>query len=435
MSNEIVPYAAESLGDRMEYARTLTLAGDLIPRGLWAPVRKPDGTMAPPEPNMGKVLLVLETGAMLGLHPVAALQGVNVIEGKATTSAALMSAVVRGAGHKLSLIESGTIEGGDYSVTGTLTRSDDPEHPFVSTWTPQRAARAGLCSYSKGADDVWKVTARSQAGKALPWESYTESLCKARVVSELGRDGAQDALMGIRYTPEELGAEVDAQGDVVTIPEARVEQAKPEPTAAPPARKRATRGAQGTKRQDTTSLTDDAPTSEATEPVEAVEATIEPDAPAAPAEPSSEPSVPAAGEEIAEPVIEPEPGTEQPLTAEEQAEADEALRRKVEAAQAEARAAAEEPPLEETPSGEVKTADDYRADADKAASANDLTALRAVWDAAVAASPPMLSAALQQHILKLKGEVELRLSKADADSAAAAATEGKPSTRAAVLGD
>lgn len=267
----VTRYIEAPLGERHEYAQALASAGDLIPRSLFGPPI--DGK--PPQPSVGKVLLVIETGAMLGIHPIAALSSINVIEGKPAASAALISGVLRGAGHKLRISESGTIEGGDYKATATLVRSDDPDNPFTSTWTPQRAARAGLCTYSADDAGIWKVTARSQQGKALPWESYTESLCKSRIVSEVGRDGGQDVLLGIRYTPEELGGSIDSNGEYTgemieaeTVPEATG------PSATPPARKRATNGTQGTKRSKAPAATPEAA-----------------DEPTAPQEPEADPNV------------------------------------------------------------------------------------------------------------------------------------------------
>lgn len=272
-STAITRYIEAPLTERHEYARALASAGDLIPRALFgAPI---DGKPAAPSP--GKVLLVIETGAMLNIHPIAALSSINVIEGKPAASAALMSAVLRGAGHKVRVTETGTVEGGDYSVTTTLIRSDDPEAPFTSTWTPQRAARAGLCSYTQNASGIWEVKARSSSGKALPWENYTESLCKARSVSEVGRDGGQDALLGVRYTPEELGGVIDGTGEW-TGEIVGEEADEPAPSALPAARKRATNGTQGTKRAPKAA----APAEEPTEPQAAPEPTPEPE-PEAPA--------------------------------------------------------------------------------------------------------------------------------------------------------
>jgi hypothetical protein len=196
MSTELTPYAQASLAERQDYARLIVTAGDMIPKAL----RDPNGT-----PNLGKVLLVMETGAMLGIHPVAALQGVNVIEGKASLSAGLMSALIRRAGHSLKVETSGTIEGGDLAATVTLTRKDTGD-VLISVWTPKRAHQAGLCTYVEK-DGVWSVRAQSQSGAAKPWQSYTAQLCKARAISEVYVEGATDLGMGAVYTPEELGSQ------------------------------------------------------------------------------------------------------------------------------------------------------------------------------------------------------------------------------------
>lgn len=214
---------AGSLDERIRYANTLAQAGDLIPRAL--------NDKRTGQPSPGKVLLVIETGAMLGIHPVAALMGVNVIEGKATLSPGLMSGLVRTAGHKLRVRMTGTVRGGDLTATATLVRSDDPDEPFESSWDVHRAARAGLCTYvQEGA--TWTVRARSDKGKPLPWETYTEAMLKARAIGEVCREGAEDVLMGAKYTPEELGATVNADGEFVEAEILSVTSNAPaEPTA------------------------------------------------------------------------------------------------------------------------------------------------------------------------------------------------------------
>ncbi|TFC92070.1 MULTISPECIES: hypothetical protein [Cryobacterium] len=213
MSKEITQYEAAGLDEKMRYVQTLSSAGELIPRGLHAAGK----------PSPGKVLLVCETGAMLGIHPMAAIAGINVIEGRATISPALMSGLIRKAGHKLRVSTAGTVEGGDFVATARLTRSDDPDFTYEVSWTPARAARAGLCKYEQQ-QGKWAVNARSKSGSALPWESYTEALCKARAIGEVAREGAEDCLMGVQYTPEEMGALVSEGGEMVATVD------KPEPT-------------------------------------------------------------------------------------------------------------------------------------------------------------------------------------------------------------
>ncbi|MDJ0337428.1 hypothetical protein [Cryobacterium sp. PH31-O1] len=203
MSKEVTQYEAAGLDEKMRYVQTLASAGDLIPKGLW--------DRGAPSP--GKVLLVMETGAMLGIHPMAALGGIHVIEGKPTISPGLMSGLVRKAGHKLRVNTTGTIEGGDFAATATITRSDDPDFTYSATWTPARAARAGLCKYEVN-NGKWVVTARSKSGNPLPWEAYSEGLCKARAIGEVVREGGEDVLMGVSYTPEEMGALVTDAGEL-----------------------------------------------------------------------------------------------------------------------------------------------------------------------------------------------------------------------------
>ncbi|WP_104137296.1 hypothetical protein [Cryobacterium sp. Y62] len=217
MSTDVTVYRNESLEARMGYARTMASAGDLIPKGLWS---SPGGGVLP-APSPGKVLLVMETGAMLGIHPVAALSGVNIIEGKPSISPALMSALVRGAGHTLRVVTDGTVEGGDFTATATLTRSDDLEFTYKSTWTPHRAMRAELCTYTK-VGGVWKVSATGKGGGVKPWQAYTENMCKWRAVGEVCGEGAQDVIMGM-HTPDEIGGLVTDAGEMISTADTKSE--------------------------------------------------------------------------------------------------------------------------------------------------------------------------------------------------------------------
>lgn len=176
---------SEPLRDRMEYASELAKSNLLPPAYLGKPEN---------------VLIAMEYGASLNIPPMQALQGINVINGKATASADLMAALVRRAGHKL------RIEGDDRQCTATVVRADDPDHPMSATWTMEKAARAGL-------------------PKRNPtWGLYPAAMLRARAISDVARMAANDALHGIIYTPEEL--------ESVNVP-ATVEQVEPVPTPRP----------------------------------------------------------------------------------------------------------------------------------------------------------------------------------------------------------
>lgn len=193
MSTAVVTYESASLTERQQYASTLAAAGQLIPSGLFDAGK----------PSPGKILLVMETGAMLGLHPMAALQSIDVVEGRATLSAKLMSALIRKAGHKLAIVKTGSIPGGDYSVTVTGTRADTDE-TFTVTWDIERAIRAGLVdSYKQNAAGKFEVRARSGKGGIKPWEAYAETMPVNRAISEISREGFSDVIFGL-YSTEEM---------------------------------------------------------------------------------------------------------------------------------------------------------------------------------------------------------------------------------------
>lgn len=171
------PRRAESLPAKLQYAQALAQAS-LLP----ANYRK----------QPANVLWALEYGEMLGLSPMAALTGVHVIEGKPTASAGLISALVRRAGHRL------RVSGDDKGAVAEIVRCDDPEFTFRSEWTIKRAETAGLL-----------------AKKGGTWQKYPAAMLKARAITEVARDACEEALSGVHYTPEELGAEVDEDGHVV----------------------------------------------------------------------------------------------------------------------------------------------------------------------------------------------------------------------------
>lgn len=296
---ELDLYRGASLDDRWKYTQTLAAAQGLLPSSISA---------GNPQAIAARTFFVTETGDMLGIHPLAAIQGVNVIEGKPTLAPALMSALVRRAGHRIRVHRRGSIEAGDYGVRVEVVRADDPDHTFAAEWTPARAIRAGLVQrYERGADGVYTITARSRNGNAGPWEKYTEAMLYARALSEVSREAAEDVLFGVHYTPEELGVEVDAEGQAVDLGDATVARSvpsapAPEPSAMP--RKRATNGSQGVRAPQPSAPAPEAPADP--EPANVAEAAAEPAREAVPpSAPAPDPSEPVDAEEVpAEPVDE-----------------------------------------------------------------------------------------------------------------------------------
>lgn len=191
-----------TLNAKLAYARHLSESG-LVPRAY--------------QGRPANVLYALEFGEMLNIHPIAAMIGVHIIDGKPTASAALMSMLVRSAGHRLRV----SFDAETMTATAEIVRHDDPEFTFRSVWTLDRAVTALLCEIRNG-----KPWARSEKGKPTSWEKYPPAMLKARAISEVARDAAEEALMGAHYTPEELGADVDEDGNVV---DGEVVDTAPEP--------------------------------------------------------------------------------------------------------------------------------------------------------------------------------------------------------------
>nr|DAX69290.1 MAG TPA: RecT protein [Caudoviricetes sp.] len=166
--------------------------------------------------NAANAFVAAETGAALGLEPLQALASIAVINGRATLSSDLMAAVIRRAGHTLRIVENSP-----ESVTATLIRADDKTFKFEVTWDKDKATKAGL----------W--------GQRGPWSQYPTQMLRARAITEVARQGASEALMGMIYSPEDFGATITDTGEVLeaeVVDEAPTPaKPKPKPAAKPAA--------------------------------------------------------------------------------------------------------------------------------------------------------------------------------------------------------
>lgn len=142
--------------------------------------------------NAANAFVAAETGAALGLEPLQSLASIAVINGRATLSSDLMAAVIRRAGHTLRIVENSP-----ESVTATLIRADDKTFKFEVTWDKDKALKAGL----------W--------GQKGPWSQYPTQMLRARAITEVARQGASEALMGMIYSPEDFGATITDTGEVI----------------------------------------------------------------------------------------------------------------------------------------------------------------------------------------------------------------------------
>ncbi len=182
------------------------LAGGDNPKGL-------ANSALPPafRGNPAALAFAVEYAKALDVAPVTAITGMHVIDGKPSASAGLISALIRRAGHKFRVWTEGNLDDLTIKAVATLIRVDDPDYTYRADWTLQDAERAELLTFVDG-----RIHSRTERGKRTQWEKYPAAMLKARVITEIGREAAEDALMGVHYTPEELGAEVNDAGEPVT---------------------------------------------------------------------------------------------------------------------------------------------------------------------------------------------------------------------------
>lgn len=183
----------DSLPERQEYAKALSVSNLLPPqyRG------KPEN-----------VLYAIEFGRAIGVEPIVAINQVHIIEQKPSASSALISSLVRRAGHRLRIWVERDDRGQLVKVVATIVRHDDADFEFRAEWTMDRANTAGV------------------TGKSV-WKAYPEAMLKARAITEVAREACEEALNGIGYTPEELGADQNSDGSWVVTDAVPARQNRP----------------------------------------------------------------------------------------------------------------------------------------------------------------------------------------------------------------
>lgn len=144
-------------------------------------------------PDQAKAVVKILYGRELGFSPVASMMGIHIIEGKPALSSNLMAAMVKRSGRY------------DYRVT----QNDDKE--CVLTFT-EKGEVSGTSSFSM-AD-----AKRAGCDTKSTWAKYPRNMMFARALSNGVRMYCPDLSAAPIYVPEELGAEVNEDGDVTAHP-------------------------------------------------------------------------------------------------------------------------------------------------------------------------------------------------------------------------
>jgi len=153
---------------------------DFVPRGLRG--------------NQPAILAAILYGHEVGLEPMQSLRSIAVIDGKPTLSAEAQRALIRRAGHELTLEESTSTR-----ATWAGRRKDERTTTRI-TWTLDDAKRARL------------------AGRPA-WQTYPRAMLSARASAELARQIFPDVIAGMPASEEvEDGFVVEPVGELEAAP-------------------------------------------------------------------------------------------------------------------------------------------------------------------------------------------------------------------------
>ena len=169
-----------------EFETMLRMADTLVEGGLLP------STIKTPQ----AAFTVIQKGRELSIPPMAALNGIYVINGKPTCSAELMAALIYRDHGDLAL---SFVQTDNHACRIEYRRRGWPA-PQSYAFTIEDAQQAGLLSGPNGGN----------------WKKYPAAMLRARCISAVARFAFADTIGGM-YTPEELGALVDEQGEVVRL--------------------------------------------------------------------------------------------------------------------------------------------------------------------------------------------------------------------------
>jgi hypothetical protein len=152
-----------------------------------------------------KALIIMLKARELGIPPMQGFSSIGVINGKPAMSAELMLALLY---RNIPGFICNFVETTDKKCVIEAKRPNGKTTKF--SFTMADAEAAGL------------------AGKG-PWKTYPSAMLRARCTSAMARAMGPDALSGVVYTPEELGAVVDEEGNIETLPEVSTQPENVEP--------------------------------------------------------------------------------------------------------------------------------------------------------------------------------------------------------------
>lgn len=211
---------AEELDRLMRIADVVSRSG-IVPANYRTTMAADGRILQDKRPN---VMVAALMGRTFGWDLLTAMRNIHVIEGAASLKPESMLGLIRARGHRVKIVRNLD----SVKVYGQRADTGDEQ---VAEFSFKDAYRANLAAPG----DNGLPRARSSQGKPLPWEQYPLDMCQWRAVAQLCRGLFADVALGLAYTPEELGALVDAEGAVVVeaAPMPEPEPPAPQPAAEP----------------------------------------------------------------------------------------------------------------------------------------------------------------------------------------------------------
>lgn len=144
--------------------------------------------------SMSQAVVKIVAGEELGLGPMTSMQGIHIIKGKPSMSANLLGVKAK---------QSGRYNFRPVEVTDKLAKIEwfeNGDSVGFTEFTIEQAKKAKLIAKDSG------------------WEKYPEDMLFARALTRGIRRFCPEVTAGVpAYTPEELGAQVDEQGEPVYV--------------------------------------------------------------------------------------------------------------------------------------------------------------------------------------------------------------------------
>lgn len=140
-----------------------------------------------------QAVAIMMKGREIGVPAMQAFSQINIIQGKPAVSAELQLALIYRA-HPNAKIEFEKLD-----IDGCVILAARPNGKLQRFEFNEADAKAAQLT---GKDN---------------WKKYPRAMYRSRCVSEMARSLFPDAIMGCSYTPEELGANVNHDGEVIEV--------------------------------------------------------------------------------------------------------------------------------------------------------------------------------------------------------------------------